>query len=237
MKLTSTSCLVGGEVVLPSGGVKLQLWTSTWCRPGRRTRPASSACAPAASSSPPPASPNRCTSRKPFGLTWGEMLADGNLGELDLDFNNWGQRFDGLVFNPHDLTLAPGTAAAHDPYLGVSGSICFPFFRASPGQHPRRVGPAALARSRATSPCPRRRSPRSRPTDLALSRNLGRHHLEPAGGVRLPRRRRRLQRADQLGFIATGTAEFGFLHSDPLVIDRRDSQRRHRHPLQCHRHP
>ena len=56
------------------------------------------------------------------------MLADGNLGELYLDFNNYGQRFDGLIFNPHEFVLSTYDPAVTDPYLGVSGPICFPFF-------------------------------------------------------------------------------------------------------------
>src|SRR5262249_39527795 len=61
---------------------------------------------------------------KPFGLTWGEMLADGNLGQLYLDFNNWGQRFDGLLFNPQELMLSTYDPAVAPPsaYRDLSAS-------------------------------------------------------------------------------------------------------------------
>ena len=56
---------------------------------------------------------------RPFGLTWGEMLADGNLGELFLDFNNWGQRFDGLdVQPPRADPLRPTTRPSPTPTSG-----------------------------------------------------------------------------------------------------------------------
>ena len=65
----------------------------------------------------------------PFGLTWGEMLADGNLGELFLDYNNWGQRFDGLGFNPAEIVLSDYEPAVTDPYLGLPGPDLLPVLR------------------------------------------------------------------------------------------------------------
>jgi hypothetical protein len=220
MKLTSTSCLVGGEVVLPSGGVKLQLWDLDLVPTGppNQTGVVSVRTGRVVFTAAGLAEPVHFA--QPFGLTWGEMLADGNLGELDLDFNNWGQRFDGLVFNPHDLTLAPGTAAAHDPYLGVSGSICFPFF----GVHQVNIRDASDQRSGA-SPFPRHVTvpkapitPRSLPTDLALSGTWDDITSSQLAAFDCLDVDVDYNEPSQLGFIATGTAELAFLHSDPLVI-------------------
>ena len=166
MKLTSTSCLVGGEVILPSAGVPLAYWGLQLVptgppnqagvisvRTGRVLLTAAGIAEPVHFA-------------KPFGLTWGEMLADGNLGQLYLDFNNWGQRFDGLNFNPHELVLSAYDPAVTDPYLGVSGPICFPFF----GLHPLNIRDAlATAPQRHVTVPKAPITPHAPPTELALS--------------------------------------------------------------------
>ncbi|MBN2356380.1 hypothetical protein JXO59_09720, partial [candidate division KSB1 bacterium] len=70
--------------------------------------------------------------KKPFGLTWCEMFADGNIGELYLDHDTRGQRFDNLRFCQHNLVLSKASAGDKGPkegaYLAVCGTVHFNFF-------------------------------------------------------------------------------------------------------------
>ena len=217
MKLTSTACLVGGEVVLPSAGVPLEYWDLQLVptgppdhsgvvsvRTGRVLLTAAGIAEP-------------LHFARPFGLTWGEMLADGNLGQLYLDFNNWGQRFDGLVFNPHELTLSTYDPQVTDPYLGVSGPICFPFF----GLHQVNIRDA-LARRRPPTrhvTVPKTPiTPHASPTELALSgtwHDVNSNDLAVFDCLEVDVD---YNVAGQDGFLGTGTTELSFLHSDPLDI-------------------
>ncbi|MGB9376481.1 MAG: hypothetical protein WCB04_03105 [Mycobacteriales bacterium] len=220
MKLTSTACLVGGEVVLPSAGVPLWYWDLQLVptgppdhsgvvsvRTGRVLLTAAGL-----------AEPLHFT--KPFGLTWGEMLADGNLGQLYLDFNNWGQRFDGLVFNPHELTLSAYDPAVTDPYLGVFGPIFFPFF----GLHDVNIRDATDLL--ANSPRPRMVTvpkasitPHARPTELALSGTWHDVNSDDLAVFECLEVDVDYNVAGQNGFLGTGSTELGFLHSAPLDIE------------------
>jgi hypothetical protein len=217
IKLTSTACFVGGDVVLPPAGVQLDHWDLALVPTGPPNQSAvmSIRTGRILLTAAGIAEPKHFD--EPFGLTWGEMLADGNIGQLFLDFNNWGQRFDGLVFNPHELALSDA-AVPGDPYLGVSGGVCFPFF----GVHPINVRDASTA----ASPDPRNVTvpkvpitPHAGATDLALS---GTWHDVNSGDLAV------FECLDvdvdynvaaQYGFLGWGTAELGFLHSDPLTID------------------
>jgi len=58
---------------------------------------------------------------QPFKLIWAEMLADGNLGELFFDYNNYGQRFDGFNYNPCNIMLSKFVTGATDGYLRPAG--------------------------------------------------------------------------------------------------------------------
>jgi hypothetical protein len=89
---------------------------------------------------------------RPIGLTWGEILASGQIGELFLDFDDWGQRFDGLrlpsarsdprhpsglgrlprvwgsvilPLRPHDVNVRDGSPIPH-PGFSRAGSPCHP---------------------------------------------------------------------------------------------------------------
>jgi hypothetical protein len=219
MSLTSTACLVGGEVVLPASGVPLEYWDLSLV---------------------PTGSPSRCgvisvrTGRvlltaagiaeplhfaKPFGLTWGEMLADGNLGVLHLDFNNWGQRFDGLGFSPEELTLSAYDPAVSDPHLGLFGPVCLPFF----GLHDVNIRDATDLTT--GSPHPRTVTvpkqpitPNAGPTQLALSGTWHDAQANDLAVFECPELDVDYNVAGQNGFLGTGTSELGFLHSDPLDI-------------------
>ncbi len=220
MKLTSTACLVGGEVALPSAGVPLEYWDLQLVptgppdhsgvvsvRTGRVLLTAAGIAEP-------------LHFARPFGLTWGEMLADGNLGQLYLDFNNWGQRFDGLVFNPHELTVSTYDPQVPDPYLGVSGPICFPFF----GLHQVNIRDA-LAQT-GSPPVPTRYvtvpktpiTPHASPTELALWgmwHDVNSNDLAVFDCLELDVD---YNVSGQDGFLGTGTTDLSFLHSDPLDI-------------------
>ncbi len=64
---------------------------------------------------------------QPFWLTWGEMLANGNMGRLFFDFNSAGQQFDQFNYVHDAVALSP-----YDPskkgFLRVGGNAHFPFF-------------------------------------------------------------------------------------------------------------
>jgi hypothetical protein len=127
METTSTGDLVGGDVVLPPGGVELSYWqialvpTSSATagvlstRTGRILFTAAGLWEPVHFS-------------RPFLLSWGEILADGNVGELMFDYNPYGQRFDGFSYSPHTIALSRYVPGTTDPYLGTSGDVHFAFF-------------------------------------------------------------------------------------------------------------
>ena len=215
MKLTSTACLVGGEVVLPTAGVPLGYWDLQLVpagppdqsgvvsvRTGRLLLTAAGIAEP-------------LHFARPFGLTWGEMLADGNLGQLYLDFNNWGQRFDGLVFNPNELTLSTYDPQALDPYLGVSGPVCFPFF----GLHQVNIRDALAPGPTRHVTVPKTPiTPHATPTELALSatwHDINSNDLAVFDCLEVDVD---YNVASQEGFLGAGTTDLSFLHSDPLAI-------------------
>jgi hypothetical protein len=220
MKLTSTACLVGGEVVLPSAGVPLEYWDLQLVptgpagdsgvvsvRTGRILLTAAGIAEPVHFA-------------RAFGLTWGEMLADGNLGQLYLDFNNWGQRFDGLVFNPRELVLSTYDPSVTDPYLGVSGPISFPFF----GLHQVNIRDAL---AQVGSPPPANRhvtvpktpiTPHATPTELALSGTWHDVNSNDLAVFDCLEVNVDYNVAGQDGFLGTGTTDLSFLHSDGLDI-------------------
>jgi len=215
MKFTSTACLVGGEVPLPSAGVPLDYWKLPLVptgppgqsgvvsvRTGRLLLTAAGIAEP-------------LHFARPFGLTWGEMLADGNLGQLYLDFNNWGQRFDGLVFNPHELTLSAYDPHVLDPYLGVSGPVCFPFF----GLHQVNIRDALAPGPTRHVTVPKTPiTPHAAPTELALSGTWHDVNSSDLAVFDCLEVDVDYNVASQDGFLGTGTTELSFLHSDPLDI-------------------
>jgi hypothetical protein len=66
---------------------------------------------------------------QPFWLSWGEILATGNLGRLFFDYNTAGQTFDGFNYAPSAIRLSdfvPGKPG----YLKSGGTAHFDFFGA-----------------------------------------------------------------------------------------------------------
>jgi hypothetical protein len=107
MKLTSTASLVGGKVSLPPAGVKLDYWQLSLVPTGDKAEAGVVSIRTgrlffmAAGINEPVHFDKR------FNLIWGELLADGNVGEFIFDHNCLGQRFDKFSFTPHrDRALA-----------------------------------------------------------------------------------------------------------------------------------
>ena len=215
MKLTSTACIVGGDIVLPSAGLPLDYWKLQLVPTGSPAKAAvlsvrtGRVLLTAAGLAEP------VHFAKPFGLTWGELLADGNLGELYLDFNNWGQRFDGLTFNPHELLLSKYDPSITDPYLAVSGSVCFPFF----GLHQVNIRDAlAPGGSRVVTVPKAPITPHAPPTQLALSgtwQDVNSGDLAVFNCLELDVD---YNVGAQNGFLGTGGGVLSFVHSNPLDI-------------------
>lgn len=67
--------------------------------------------------------------KEPFYLTWGEMLATGELGRLFFDYNSAGQEFDGFDFVTSGVALSAYDVAANPQgFLHAGGNIHLPFF-------------------------------------------------------------------------------------------------------------
>ncbi|MGD0338297.1 MAG: hypothetical protein ABSB78_05865 [Bacteroidota bacterium] len=70
-----------------------------------------------------------------FNIYWGEMRADGNLGNFFFNYNSGNQKFDGFPFTIHNASLSrynpvPAFAEGHPllGYLEVEGDVHFPFW-------------------------------------------------------------------------------------------------------------
>lgn len=64
---------------------------------------------------------------QPFWLTWGEMLANGNMGRLFFDFNSAGQQFDKFNYIHNAVALSP-IISGQKGFLRVGGTAFLPFF-------------------------------------------------------------------------------------------------------------
>lgn len=66
---------------------------------------------------------------EPFHVIWGEMLADGNLGDFVFDYNSGNQRFDGFPFLIHKAELSKyGPSSPKWGHIRAYGDISFNFF-------------------------------------------------------------------------------------------------------------
>ncbi len=161
----------------------------------------------------------------PFALTWGEMLADGNLKNLFFDFNTTGQLFDGLKFAPHHLILSTWVPGRTDGFLAVSGTVHLNFFGAHfINVHDARHDPVPDAASDPAYPVYRGRKVTvskageagPEPTDLTLYGDWYDTAGNPLAILHFPDLTMGYYEKAQDGFIGTGTAQMGFLHSDKL---------------------
>ncbi len=133
LQLTSTGELVGGTVGLPPEGVKLDRWQVDLVPTGKEPDEAGVLSIrtgrivfTAAGIGEP------VHFGKPFYLTWGEILADGNLGELLFDVGAQGQTFDGLPYAPSHIALLPHGPDTPGPFLSTCGTVHFGFFGPAP---------------------------------------------------------------------------------------------------------
>jgi hypothetical protein len=128
LRLTSTGALVGGIVGLAPGGVELDYWKVQLVPTGAPDESGvlSIRTGRIVFTSAGIAEPVHFAI--PFRLLWGEILADGNIGDLRFDLGLQGQKFDGLPYTPSRISLSPYVAGTTDPYLGTCGTVHFNFF-------------------------------------------------------------------------------------------------------------
>jgi hypothetical protein len=220
MQLTSTAHLVGGDVALPPGGVPLDYWEVQLVPVGA---PSAAGVVSARTGrivflAAGIAEPRHFATA--FGLTWGELLADGDLGELYLDFNQFGQRFDGLSFSPHRFRLSTYAAGTADPYLAVCGPIHFPFF--GPGyvniRDARDANTAAPYLSRNVTVPKTSIVAGGQATDLALQATWKDIVSSDLALFECPDAQVDYNTGAQDGFLGTGTGEVACFHSVALDI-------------------
>lgn len=220
MQVTSTGHLVGGDVGLPPGGVPLEYWQVQLVPTGPPTQAGvvSARTGRIIFLAAGIAEPRHFAA--PFGLTWGEMLASGDLGELFLDFNNYGQRFDGISYNPEEFQLSKFVATITDPFLATCGSVHFPFF--GPAyvniSDARDANPATPYFGRNVSVPKVGIGNGWTSTDLALNGVWKDIVSSDLAVFACPDATVDYNTTQQDGFIGTGTAEVGFFHSDPLTV-------------------
>jgi hypothetical protein len=133
LNLTSTANFVGGIVGLPEGGVTLDYWQLDLV-PSGAAPPGDTAVSGVLSvrtghivlTSAGIDEPVHFAD--PFRLISGEILADGNLGDLQFDSNSLGQQFDGLPYSALAVRLSPYVAGTADPFLATCGTVHLNFF-------------------------------------------------------------------------------------------------------------
>ncbi|MBN1327467.1 MAG: hypothetical protein JW996_05920 [Candidatus Cloacimonetes bacterium] len=127
LELTSTANLVGGDIDLSAGPVTLDHWKLELVE----TNPGAPAGALSVRTGQIILTQAGIQETrhfaKPFKLIWGELLADGNVGELFFDYNSADQKFDGFLFTPHHVALSEFDANLPG-YLEVCGNNHFEFF-------------------------------------------------------------------------------------------------------------
>lgn len=217
MQLSSTCHLVGGDVHLPVGGVDLAYWELSLVPTGdpnqagvMSVRTGRIVFTAAAISEPIHFS-------QPFRLTWGEMLADGNLGELFFDYNNYGQYFDQLPYVPQHIMLSEYDPAVTDPYLATCGTVHFNFF--GPNfinlRDARHTDAAAPFFKRYVT-APKKGEDGCSVTELNLQRrwdDLTGHML---ADFNFPDPLMDYHEVAQNGFLGSGTTVMSFIHSTEL---------------------
>jgi hypothetical protein len=221
MEVTSTAHLVGGAVELPVAGVTLQYWDLGFEPTGDPTQAGVVSARTGRLIFTAAGISESIHFAQAFKLTWCEMLANGNLGELFLDFNDYGQRFDGFPFSPHKLDLSdpePGkTGLEARAYLAVCGDVRFPQFGAAyvnvkDARHPDVIEPYY---NRYVT-VPKTGEPGCAPTDLTLAGTWDDSLSRELLSLLFPDLTMDYNETAQLGFIGTGQADLSFLHSDGL---------------------
>lgn len=217
MELTSTAHLVGGDVELPAAGVTLEYWQLQLVPVGNQVRSGVISVRTgrivfiAAGISEP------IHFAQPFRLTWGEMLADGNLGELFFDYNNYGQCFDRIPYAPHHIILSAYVPGATDAFLATCGTVHFNFF----GPHfvnlrDARHNVAAAPYFNRYVTAPKLGEAGWPATDLQLAKTWEDLTGKGLAIFDFPDARVDYFVTTQNGFIGHGTSVISFFHSDAL---------------------
>ena len=217
MQLTSTAHLVGGDVHLPIGGVNLDYWQLQLVATGDPTQAGVISVRTGRIVFTAAAIDEPIHFSEPFRLTWGEMLADGNLGELFFDYNNYGQRFDHIPYAPQQILLSRYDTSVSDPYLATCGTVHFTFF-----------GPCFvnLRDARHNDPdkpyfnryvtAPKSGEAGCEVTDLYLAKNWDDLTGSVLAEFDFPDSKMDYHEAAQHGFLGSGKSSMSFLHSDGL---------------------
>ncbi|MGC8863287.1 MAG: hypothetical protein ACP5R5_11000 [Armatimonadota bacterium] len=218
MKTSSTANLVGGNVVLPTGGVTLDYWKLGFVptgdpnqagvvsvRTGRLVFTAAGISEPV-------------HFLKAFRLTWGEMLADGNLGELFFDYNSYGQRFDKLKYSPSQVALSKYVPGATNGYLATCGSVYFNYFGSAfvnirDARNDAQAGAPYYGRDVTV---PKAGETGWKETNLHLHGDWNDVTGKALASLDFPDATMDYNTKTQWGFIGTGTGGVDFVHSDGL---------------------
>ncbi|MCX8052846.1 MAG: hypothetical protein N3B12_03475 [Armatimonadetes bacterium] len=218
MKASSTANLVGGNVVLPSSGVTLDYWklklvpTGNPSQAGVISVRTGRILFTAAGISEP------VHFTKAFRLTWGEILADGNIGELFFDYNSFGQTFDKLKYSPSHIALSKYVAGATNGYLATCGTVYFNFFGSAfvnirDARNDANLGAPHYGREVTV---PKTGEASCKPTNLTLHGKWDDISGRQLTVLDFPDATMDYNTKTQWGFIGTGSANVGFIHSDPL---------------------
>jgi hypothetical protein len=127
MCFTSTAQNAGGKVDLSAGGASLAYWGLDLVpKPGFSSSGLVSVRTGQIILSAAGLKEQRHFA-EPFYLTWGELLANGEVGRMFFDYNSAGQKFDGFHFVTSGVALSPFDPA-QKAFLRVGGMAHFPFF-------------------------------------------------------------------------------------------------------------
>ena len=217
MQLTSTAHLVGGDVHLPIGGVNLDYWQLQLVATGDPTQAGVISVRTGRIVFTAAAIDEPIHFAQPFRLTWGEMLADGNLGELFFDYNNYGQRFDNIPYAPQQILLSRYDTSVSDPYLATCGTVHFNFFGPSfvNLRDARHNDPDKPYFNRYVT-APKSGEAGCEVTDLYLAKNWDDLTGSVLAEFDFPDAQMDYHEAAQDGFLGSGKSSMSFLHSDGL---------------------
>ncbi len=221
MEATSTAHLVGGDIMLPLDGVTLEYWdlgfepTGDAAQAGVVSVRTGRLIFTAAGIS------EYVHFDRAFALTWCEMRADGNLGELFLDYNAYGQRFDKLPFSAHQLRLSdpiPGLSGLEArAHLAVCGDVHFNYFGSAfvNINDARHHDVAAPFYARYVS-VPKLGEAGCQPTDLHLMGSIDDANGKQLALLDFPDTSMDYNETAQQGFLGKGSTSIAFLGLNPL---------------------
>ncbi len=218
MKASSTANLLGGNIELPTVGSQLAYWKVGLYPTGDPKQAGVVSVRTGRLIFTAAGITEFMHFLKPFRLTWGEIYADGNLGELFFDYNPYGQKFDGLSYSPHTIALSKYVNGTTDGYLATSGSVHMNYFGAAFAniQDARNDGqPAAPFNGRKVS-VPKTGEPGTSPTDLHLHGQWDNSAGNSLATMDFPDATMDYYNKAQDGFIGTGTCRLGFFGDAPV---------------------